>query len=225
MQFKNPEGQLARWLEVLSEYDMEIIHMPGNKHSNADALSRVPCKQCGYCSNWKNNISEETAMVRNISTDGYSNDLSNDEQLSLKELQDSDTSIQFIKRAFIDHKKPLFSEISGRSVATRCVWSQWDRLEVIDGILYRRFETTDTSKNHLQAIVPFAERRNVLFQCHDSKTSAHLGVRKTLEKIRQKYYWPGLQSDVRKYIAGCDFCNKRKAPLKNKKSPNESSAK
>jgi predicted nucleic-acid-binding Zn-ribbon protein len=65
-----PEGQLARWLEVLSEYDMEIIHRPGNKHSNADALSRVPCKQCGYCSNWKNNISDETAMVRNISTDG-----------------------------------------------------------------------------------------------------------------------------------------------------------
>ena len=171
-----PEGQLARWLEVLSEYDMEIIHRPGNKHSNADALSRVPCKQCGYCSNWKNNISDETAMVRNISTDGYSNDLSNDEQLSLKELQDSDKSIQFIKRAFIDHKKPSFSEISGRSVATRCVWSQWDRLKVIDGILYRRFETTDTSKNRLQAIVPFAERRNVLFQCHDSKTSAHLGV-------------------------------------------------
>ena len=51
MQFKNPEGQLARWLEVLSEYDIEIIHRSGNKHSNADALSRVPCKQCGYCSN------------------------------------------------------------------------------------------------------------------------------------------------------------------------------
>jgi hypothetical protein len=50
--------------------------------------------------------------VRNISTDGYSNDLSNDEQLSHKELQDSDKSIQFIKRAFIDHKKPSFSEIS-----------------------------------------------------------------------------------------------------------------
>jgi hypothetical protein len=54
------------------------------------------------------------------------------------------------------------------------IHSRWDRLEVIDGILNRKFETTDTSKNRLQAIVPFAERRNVLFQCHDSKTSGHL---------------------------------------------------
>lgn len=130
-------------VEVLSKYDMKIIHRPGTTHSNADALSRVTCNQCGYCSNWKNTISDETAMVRKIRTDGCSNDLSNDEQLSLKELQDSDTSIQFIKGAFIDHKKPSFSKMSGRSVATRCVWSQWDILEVIDGILYRRFETTD----------------------------------------------------------------------------------
>ena len=47
LRFKNPEGQLARWLEVISEYDIEIQHRPGKKHSNADALSRRQCKQCG----------------------------------------------------------------------------------------------------------------------------------------------------------------------------------
>ena len=40
-------GQIARWLEVLAEYDFTILHRPGLKHSNADALSRLPCKQCG----------------------------------------------------------------------------------------------------------------------------------------------------------------------------------
>ena len=34
--FKEPEGQLARWLEKL---DFTIIHRPGHKHSNADSLS------------------------------------------------------------------------------------------------------------------------------------------------------------------------------------------
>lgn len=29
LRFKNPEGQLARWLEVISTYDMEIEHIPG----------------------------------------------------------------------------------------------------------------------------------------------------------------------------------------------------
>ena len=42
--FKEPEGQLARWLEKLEEYDFTIIHRPGLKHSNADALSRLPCQ-------------------------------------------------------------------------------------------------------------------------------------------------------------------------------------
>ncbi|VDI25482.1 Hypothetical predicted protein, partial [Mytilus galloprovincialis] len=42
MRFKHIEGQLARWLEELSSFDMEIIHRPGKKHCNADGLSRIP---------------------------------------------------------------------------------------------------------------------------------------------------------------------------------------
>ena len=45
--FKEPEGQLARWLERLQEYDFTIAHRPGKKHQNADSLSLRPCSQCG----------------------------------------------------------------------------------------------------------------------------------------------------------------------------------
>ena len=38
--FKDPQGQLARWLEVLAQYDFEIVHRDGKKHQNADSLSR-----------------------------------------------------------------------------------------------------------------------------------------------------------------------------------------
>ena len=38
---KEPEGQLARWLEQLQEYDFEVVHRKGCNHLNADALSRV----------------------------------------------------------------------------------------------------------------------------------------------------------------------------------------
>ena len=41
------QGQYARWLTVLSTYDFSIEHRPGNRHSNADGLSRIPCRQCG----------------------------------------------------------------------------------------------------------------------------------------------------------------------------------
>ena len=51
MNFKNPEGQMARWLEVLGTYDFEIQHRAGRIHSTADALSRRPClaTSCKYC--------------------------------------------------------------------------------------------------------------------------------------------------------------------------------
>ena len=39
--FKSPEGQLARWLENLQGYQFTIVHRPGRKHNNVDALSRL----------------------------------------------------------------------------------------------------------------------------------------------------------------------------------------
>lgn len=68
MRFKHIEGQLARWLEELAQFDMQIVHRPGRKHSNADGVSRIPdhvkecdcyqagaavedlpCNGCNYC--------------------------------------------------------------------------------------------------------------------------------------------------------------------------------
>ena len=43
LNFRHPEGQVARWLEVLQSYSFTIQHRPGPNHSNADALSRRPC--------------------------------------------------------------------------------------------------------------------------------------------------------------------------------------
>jgi len=50
MSFKELEGQLARWLERLQQYDFEIIHRKGELHRNADGLSS-PCldNSCNYC--------------------------------------------------------------------------------------------------------------------------------------------------------------------------------
>ena len=44
--FKRPEGILARWIETLAEFNFVVEHRPGRLHSNADAVSRMTCKQC-----------------------------------------------------------------------------------------------------------------------------------------------------------------------------------
>ena len=66
--FKETQGQLARWMEELCQYDMVIKHRPGKNHGNADGLSRIvedetacpnylsgveltnlSCRGCKYC--------------------------------------------------------------------------------------------------------------------------------------------------------------------------------
>lgn len=50
---KDPEGQLARWIEFLSTFDFEIQYRPGQRHQTADALFRRPCDdRCKWCKGW-----------------------------------------------------------------------------------------------------------------------------------------------------------------------------
>ena len=57
---------------------------------------------------------------------------------------------------------------------------------------------------------PLSESRSILQQCHDTRASGHLGVDKTLERVRERFYWTGLQQDVRNYALGYPQCRKRK---------------
>ena len=43
MSFKEPCDQMARWLEVLSQFNFSISHRKGKHYGNADSLSRTPC--------------------------------------------------------------------------------------------------------------------------------------------------------------------------------------
>lgn len=47
--FREPEGQVARWQEQLQEFDFDCVHRPGSRHSNADSLSRRPPRNHGDC--------------------------------------------------------------------------------------------------------------------------------------------------------------------------------
>ncbi|KAK3100248.1 hypothetical protein FSP39_016927 [Pinctada imbricata] len=113
---------------------------------------------------------------------------------------------------------PTYKEVALLGHFKKSIWSQWEKLIISDGVLYRRY-TDDGNKETLQAVIPNSERRTVLTQYHDCKTSAHLGVTKTLNKIRQHYFWPVMQSDVRTYIAGCDKCSRKKEFQQKRRAP------
>lgn len=59
-------------------------------------------------------------------------------------------------------------------------------------------------------VVPESMRKSVLNECHDMPTAAHLGIRKTKERVAQRYFWPSLSHDVQDYVKNCSICRESK---------------
>ena len=88
------------------------------------------------------------------------------------------------------------------------MYNQLGSLYIQDGILCRKFERTDGRLAYLQQIVPPSMVTEVITSLHNSVAAGQLGSYKTLEKIRQRYYWPGFKTDVKHHILRCDKCQK-----------------
>ena len=54
---------------------------------------------------------------------------------------------------------------------------------------------------------------------HDTHLSGHLSVAKTVGKIKQRFYWHQMYTDVKTYVLSCTVCSHYKKLLKNARSP------
>ena len=78
------------------------------------------------------------------------------------------------------------------------------------GLLYRYVEDKldKSGKAKKQLVVPKVFRNTVLKLAHESILGGHLGMKKTSDKIRLQFFWPGLQEDVKLHCLSCDICQK-----------------
>lgn len=60
-------------------------------------------------------------------------------------------------------------------------------------------------------VVPAENRKSVLKECHDDPMSAHMGVQKTIDKVLDRYYWPGMSKDIKNYVKNCQTCHMSKS--------------
>ncbi|CAG2204118.1 unnamed protein product [Mytilus edulis] len=77
---KKPTGQTARWLEELGTYNLTVTHRAGRKHSNADALSRRPCKSCERQESGNHASDDETDEIQLEETDFVNQELHENEE-------------------------------------------------------------------------------------------------------------------------------------------------
>ena len=95
-----------------------------------------------------------------------------------------------------------------------------------NGVLMRQWKPPDAKidedyKTVQQIVLPHAYRTQILELAHDCPLAGHLGVRKTLFRIRRHYYWPNQHRDVARFCRTCHVCqisgkpqhNPAKAPL------------
>ena len=115
--------------------------------------------------------------------------------------------------------QPAFREIEGTSKATRSLWAQWNRLQLENGVLYRRWETDDGHGTRLQLVLPRSMVSEVLSALHDAPSAGHLGVTKTLERVRERFYWYGQQHDIEDWCQQCEKCSRRKSPQQPGRAP------
>lgn len=215
LSFKDLEGQLARWLERLQQYEFEVVHRRGLSHGNADGLSRRHCEidNCRYCAKIEEKCSEKKERsVARITLEA--------ENLKLwSKDQKEDPSISVIFQGKETGVRPSFSEIAARDVSSRTYWSYWDALLIKDDVLYKRWEAPNLKSSFLQLIVPRKRIKDILKEAHDSPSGGHFGVNKTLEKIRKRFYWATCKQDVEDWCKSCQACIAKKGPVGKGKSP------
>ena len=74
--------------------------------------------------------------------------------------------------------------------------------EYRNGVLYRGDRIF--GQRIWQLVVPQGRREHVLKLAHE--TGAHLGIRKTSERMRMSFWWNGLKQDVQKFVNSCHSC-------------------
>lgn len=88
--------------------------------------------------------------------------------------------------------------------------------KIKEGKLYRHILHTlnfkeTSSEDQWKLCIPTPIRQQVLQKYHDEPTAGHLGIAKTISRIAERNYWPGMFRDIATYVRNCKTCQKHKA--------------
>ena len=97
------------------------------------------------------------------------------------------------------------------------LWKKWEELAMSNRVLSKRWNPSNRVTEVWQAVVSKSMRQEILYQLHDAPTSGgHFAVEKTLARIKQRFWWPFMSSNVEWHITNCDCCAARSTVGKNR---------
>jgi hypothetical protein len=156
--FREPEGQIARWLEVLAEYDFTITDRPGVKHTNADALSRSNPER-------PNNPKLTAAPVSPVYSNNWLEATSPD-QIQVAQQKDPNllAVAMWLEKGAVPRRCP-----KNCSKVLQTLWNQRHHLVLRNGIIYRCWRDVEGkgANPKLQLVVPKQGVLEILASLHD----------------------------------------------------------
>ena len=94
----------------------------------------------------------------------------------------------------------------------------YDRLFIHNGILVRAVGTRQPHPDYV-IVVPENLQNEVLDALHCGPFSGHLGITRTEERIRTRFYWPGIRTAVENFVRTCQECSKNTSPGRQNRAP------
>ena len=131
----------------------------------------------------------------------------------LAELQAKDPDLCVVRDWMLKStERPERDVAAKESSAVRNLWLCWEQLAMKDGVLYKKWESPKKNLCSMKLVVPKSLHGTILEAAHDSKMAGHLGVNKTLSKIKTSFHWYKMRESVRLWVRNCVKCGARKCP-------------
>ncbi|XP_064417743.1 uncharacterized protein LOC135358269 [Latimeria chalumnae] len=126
-------------------------------------------------------------------------------------LQGKDIHLVRLMEILVEGGKSIKGKEKNEPPEVRLMLKERSKFHLDQGVLYR--QTFRRGVICQQLVVPSGYRRQAFKGVHDEV--GHLGVERTLELARDRFYWPWMSKDVEYLCKTCERCQRRKAKPQN----------
>lgn len=132
----------------------------------------------------------------------------------LADEQAKDVDISSIIQKIQDPRRDIDLSECGRRL-----WKIRSSLFVKDGVLFRLYRVKAGLNPIEQVVLPVSLKKMVLESLHDDVFAGHFGVKRTVARVKLRYYWPGYLRDIEEWCKTCMACQRRKNPQSRNVAP------
>ena len=115
--------------------------------------------------------------------------------------------------------KPSIHDVQCEGPNAQRLLQLWEHLYIDNGVLKRKYDDVHGNRLWMQLFVPHSLKSEIMEQLHSGTLEGHLKVNKTVAKIRQRFYWPGMYHDVEQWVSTCHRCATRNTAPQHNQGP------